>query len=76
MSIISIIFSVLMVIGALGVMIGIPLSIFFAFKAHGEQDSILKKKNKRKALWSFLGPILLIFVSIILRGIIQTIKAV
>ena len=71
----SIIFSAAIMLGTLGIMIGGPLAIFFAFKAHGEQDPVLKKKIKRKALWSILGPILLIFVSITLWGIIQAIKA-
>lgn len=71
----SIFFSILTIVGTFGVMVGGPLAIFFAFKAHGEQDPVLKKKIKRKALWSILGPILLIFISITLWGIIQAIKA-
>lgn len=64
----SIIFSI-KVLGTFGVMIGGALAIFFAFNAHGEQDLVLKKKIKRKALWSILVPILLIT----LLGIIQAI---
>lgn len=70
----SVIFPILATIGFLGTIIGGPLAIFLAFKAHAEQDVVLKKKIKRKALWSILGPILLIFVSITLGGIIQVIQ--
>jgi hypothetical protein len=72
----SFIFPILTTIGTFGVMIGGPLVIFLSFKAHGEQDLVLKKKITRQALWSILGPILLIIISITAWGIIQAVKTI
>ena len=55
----------------LAMTIGVPVSIFLAFKAKGEQDPILKKATKKKAWWSFLGPIVLMFVLMTLWGLMR-----
>ncbi|MEK7630780.1 MAG: hypothetical protein AAB417_02025 [Patescibacteria group bacterium] len=62
------IFTGLTLIGTIAFIIGIPLCIFFAVKAHGELDANKKKRLKRKAMWSILGPILLVFLSIMAQG--------
>ena len=64
----SLIFMGLTAIGTVAFIIGIPLCIFFAVKAHGELDADKKRHLKKKALWSFFGPILLIFLSIMILG--------
>ena len=74
MSIVQIIGAILEGAGILGIIIGLPLGIFLEFKAHGEQDPAIKKKIKRKALWSFLGPLLFLFVFAFLWGIMQAIQ--
>lgn len=65
------IFLALIILNVFAIIIGTPVSIFLAFKAKGEQDPILKKSTKKKAWWSFLGPIIFIFVLITLWGFIQ-----
>lgn len=55
-------------------MLAVPLLIFFLVKAHGEQDLSIKKKYRRKALWSVLTPFILIFSSVILYAIVSIIK--
>lgn len=65
------IFPILIMLDVFAIIIGVPVSIFLAFKAKGEQDLILKKATKKKAWWSFLGPIVLMFVLMTLWGFIQ-----
>lgn len=55
----------------LAIFIGLPVAVFLAFKAKGESDPVLKKSTKKKAWWSFLGPIIFMFVLMILWGLIR-----
>ena len=59
------IYITLIYLGLLGIIIGIPLSIFFIIKCAKAQDIILKKKFKKKALWLIFGPILLLVIAVI-----------
>lgn len=49
--------------------IGLFVGIVLFFKALGEKDSALKKRWHRRALWCFLGPILLFTLAGLIRGI-------
>ena len=59
----------LVAVGTLGFIIGIPFCIFFAVKAREEPDNTRKKRLKRRAIWSILGPILLVLLSQLVWGL-------
>ena len=70
------IYTTLIYFGLLGIIVGIPLSIFFVIKMRKAPDIILKKKFKKKALWLICGPILLFVIAAIvafLGGFIRSI---
>mgnify|MGYP007044012120 CR=1 FL=1 len=52
---------------------GIILGIFFLFQAHGEDSTDRKKIIKKRALWSIVGPILILFLCLIVWGLIKII---
>lgn len=49
--------------------IGLFVGIVLFFKAVAEKDPVLKKRWHRRALWCFLGPILLFTLAGFIRGI-------
>lgn len=58
-------------IGCLAAIIGFVIGIVLYVKALGEQDPLVRKTTHRKAIWSFLGPMLFIFLLITVWGIIK-----
>ena len=67
------IFPIFIMLNVFAIIIGVPVSIFFAFKASGEQDPILKKATEKKAWLSFLVPIILLFALVTFWGFTQVI---
>lgn len=62
-----------MVLAVLGNMIGPFVAIFLLIKSGGESDPVIKTKTKKLALWSFIGPILFVFLLMTLWGITRII---
>lgn len=71
-----IIFQIVIALGVFGFFIGTPVAIFLAIKASGETDPILKRKINKKAIWSIVGPIILLFISLTLWGILGATKVI
>jgi uncharacterized membrane protein YidH (DUF202 family) len=51
-------------------LVGFITAIVFFIMARSKTDPIIKKKYDRKAIWSFLGPILLVVIGRLVYSII------
>lgn len=67
----SFIVPILIMLGFLATLIGLVVAIVLFVKAHGESDPMAKKSTHRKALWSFLGPLLFVIIVMTLWGLFQ-----
>lgn len=65
------IFSGIMVLGVMALVICGPIAIIFSVLARSEQDPVIKQKNKKRAKWIILVPLLSIVAAIILWVIIS-----
>lgn len=66
-------FKILGMISTLGMLLAVPLSIFFGFKAHGVQDPLLKIKLKHKALLWLFAPFVLFGFASFMMGFVSVI---
>lgn len=71
----SIIFPILAALGTIAFFIGIPFCIYFAIKAYNEPNKEQRMRIVKKALWIFFGPILLVFLTTLVQGLMAIFSA-
>jgi prolipoprotein diacylglyceryltransferase len=61
---------IILIISFVLCLVGFVIAIIFFIMARSKTDPITKKKYDRRAIWSFLGPIILVVISRLIYSII------